>query len=323
MKNFIFFTVPFLFFSLSSFSSSLIRTEVFGENPGNLTMYHYSPKGLADTVEAPLVVVLHGCSQNASQIAKQSGWLKLADANGFRLLFPEQKRLNNLQNCFNWFMKDDIVGDQGESASIFSMISTMEKKYKVDSENVCVYGLSAGAAMAMALVAERPTKFSGAIILAGGPYRKDISLEKALKVMQHPEHRTPSEWKQQFFWSDTISPRELPLMIIGHGDKDHTVVPESSECLKEQWLSLFSEDVVSIYENEDGLFDHARVRRQHYDLASDNKPVLIQYRFYGLGHALPVDPGKGERKGGKKGLFTKDLDFFSTWWFAYDLGLVK
>src|SRR5438045_3372397 len=64
----------------------------FGTNPGELRALTYLPKGLPDN--APLVVVLHGCTQNASVYDEGSGWSRLADEQGFALLFPEQRRSN-------------------------------------------------------------------------------------------------------------------------------------------------------------------------------------------------------------------------------------
>lgn len=56
---------------------------------------------------APLVVVLHGCTQTAAGYDSGSGWSQLADQEGFALLFPEQQRANNPNLCFNWFVPSD------------------------------------------------------------------------------------------------------------------------------------------------------------------------------------------------------------------------
>jgi hypothetical protein len=42
----------------------------------------------------------------------------------------------------------------------------------------------------------------------------------------------------------------------------------------------------------------------------------------GLGHALAIDPGTGKMKGGKTGIFSKDVDLFSTWYIARDFGIL-
>ena len=71
----------------------------FGSNPGNLAMYSYAPALLP--ANAPLVVVMHGCTQTASQYAAESGWNVLADQHQFYTVYPEQNSTNNSSKCFN------------------------------------------------------------------------------------------------------------------------------------------------------------------------------------------------------------------------------
>src|SRR5690606_15593025 len=44
-------------------AATLTQVTSFGSNPGNLSMYVYRPDGVG--AGAPLVVALHGCTQNA------------------------------------------------------------------------------------------------------------------------------------------------------------------------------------------------------------------------------------------------------------------
>ena len=99
----------------------------FRDNPGNLAGRFYVPAGLEGP--APLVVVLHGCTQNAAVYDHGSGWSALADRHGFILLFPEQKRANNPMLCFNWFSANDTQRGMGEAASIRAMIEAMKKAH--------------------------------------------------------------------------------------------------------------------------------------------------------------------------------------------------
>src|SRR3954449_2871493 len=94
-----------------------------GSNPGALRMMAYAPPGLPSG--APLVVVLHGCTQNAAGYDRGAGWSTLADRHGFALLFPEQDRANNANLCFNWFQHADVTRGQGEVLSIRQMIGRM------------------------------------------------------------------------------------------------------------------------------------------------------------------------------------------------------
>ncbi|MBK6834415.1 MAG: hypothetical protein IPG89_09130 [Bacteroidetes bacterium] len=102
MKNLLLF---FFFSSQICFAQTLTNIPSFGTNPGNLSMHIYQPNGIVGS--APIVVVLHGCTQTAQQAADQTGWNKLADVNKFYVVYPEQSIFNNSNRCFNWFLSGD------------------------------------------------------------------------------------------------------------------------------------------------------------------------------------------------------------------------
>jgi poly(3-hydroxybutyrate) depolymerase len=83
-------------------SDVLSKLEAFGSNPGQLDAWTFVPELRGDKA-SPLVVVLHGCTQTASDYNRGSGWSELAEAYGFAVLLPEQRRSNNANLCFNWF----------------------------------------------------------------------------------------------------------------------------------------------------------------------------------------------------------------------------
>lgn len=45
----------------------------FGDNPGKLQMYQYRP---SDNPDRPLVIAMHGCTQDAATYHDHSGWQK-------------------------------------------------------------------------------------------------------------------------------------------------------------------------------------------------------------------------------------------------------
>ena len=69
-----------------------------------------------------MVVVLHGCTQNATDYGNDSGWVELADAWQFSLVLPQQRLINNFNYCFNWFERTDTTRGSGEVASVISMV---------------------------------------------------------------------------------------------------------------------------------------------------------------------------------------------------------
>src|SRR5262245_30109569 len=101
----------------------LTELGAFGSNPGALSAKVYVPPDLP--AKAPLVVVLHGCTQTAAGYDYGAGWSRLADQEGFALLFAEQRRANNPNLCFNWFLASDAKRDSGEALSIRQMIEAL------------------------------------------------------------------------------------------------------------------------------------------------------------------------------------------------------
>ena len=95
-----------LVLNLCSFAqNNLTKVKNFGKNKGNLKMYTYVPNNLDTSKKNPLVFVLHGCTQCASQISKETGWNKLADSLNFIVVYPEQRKINNVAKCYNFFFK--------------------------------------------------------------------------------------------------------------------------------------------------------------------------------------------------------------------------
>ena len=149
-------------------------------NPGDLRMLVYAPPHRA--AKAPLVVILHGCKQTAQAYAQGAGWLKLAIHHGFVMLCPEQKPSNNRNLCFNWFQPSDTRREEGE-AEIFirQMISKAILDYDLDPKRVFVSGLSAGGAMACALLAVYPEIFAGGAIVAGLPHGSATNVSEGIR----------------------------------------------------------------------------------------------------------------------------------------------
>src|SRR5207342_870408 len=154
------------------------------DNPGNLRSRIYLPNSLESG--APLVVVLHGCTQSAALYDHGTGWSHLADRHDFALLFPEQQRANNVNLCFNWYQPGDTARGAGEVESIRQMVAAMVEKHGIDPARIFVTGLSAGGAMASALLAAYPEMFAAGAIIAGLPFGSADTLGEALSSMSMP-----------------------------------------------------------------------------------------------------------------------------------------
>ena len=169
-------------------SDKLKPLDTFGSNPGNLGAWYHVPTSASEN--APLVVVLHGCTQNAAAYDHGSGWSELAEEQGFVVLLPEQRAANNPTLCFNWFEPADTRRGSGEPLSIIQMIDALVAQEGLNPARVFITGLSAGGAMTSVMLATYPEKFAGGAVVAGLPYGAAHGVSAALERMRG--HGIPS-----------------------------------------------------------------------------------------------------------------------------------
>ena len=283
----------------------------FGSNPGALHARVYVPEGLGKT--APLVVVLHGCTQTAAGYDAGSGWSQLADRHGFALLFPEQKRANNANLCFNWFDPGDSRRNSGEALSIRQMIAKIAATHAIDPARIYITGLSAGGAMASVMLATYPEVFAGGAIIAGLPYGCAVNVPQAFDRMRG--HGVPAEDALSALVSaasDHAGP--WPTISVWHGSSDATVDPINATAIVAQWRALHGVPAApSRVETVDGY-----PRRIWFDDAG--RAVIEDYSITGMGHGTPLDT-IGEDGCGRAGAYMLEAHISSTRHIAHFWGL--
>lgn len=293
-------------------SDRLSELTGFGGNPGALRALVYVPPGLPKG--APLVVVLHGCTQSAAEYDLGSGWSAMADAAGFAVLFPEQARANNFNLCFNWFEPGDVRRGKGEAASIRQMIETMISRHGLDRDRVYITGLSAGGAMASVMLATYPEVFAGGAVIAGLPYGVAASVPEAFDAMRGHggpgEAALPGKVRK-------ASPHKgpWPSISVWHGSADHTVSPSNGEAVLAQWRGVHDLDP----EPSHTQVAAGHTRRVWRD--AKGRALLEHNLVAGMGHGVPLKPD-GSAGGGVSGAYMLDVGVASTRDIAASWGLI-
>ena len=303
-----------------AFGNEVVDVEDFGDNPGNLGMKMYVPESVKhDSISnIPLVVALHGCSQTLSNLMEGSGWNQLAEENGFIVVYPMQKFINNTSLCFNWFKNKDITRGSGECGSIKNMVDYVIENYKIDQKRIFIYGLSAGAAMSTSMLANYPEMFNAGAIFAGAPHGIATNGIQGVKVMLSVPNKTAEEWGEKIpNYNDGIS---YPKLIVVHGEEDNVVSIASSFELIKQWKYLKKVDNQD-RKVEDNFSKNKQVKRMSY-IDSNQQECIVFYQIKGVGHQITVDEGKGEKKGGKANMYAIDIGFYSTYYVVKDFGLL-
>lgn len=281
--------------SSASAAVSLTPVANFGSNPGGLNMYVYKPTVLPDN--APVVLALHGCTQNARTYADNSGLPAMADRDGFVLVLAETTSSNNLNKCFNWFQPGDVRRDQGEALSIKQMADHAVSSYGGDAEKVFVTGLSAGGAMTSAVLAAYPDVFSAGAIVAGLPSGCAKDVLSAYSCMNPGVDKSPSEWARLVRDANSSYSGPWPRVAIWYGDKDTTVAPRNGTELRDQWTELHGVGQTPTSTASIG----PNATRQDSYATSDGTVAVEVDKVPGINHGTPVDPGTGAEQCGSTG----------------------
>jgi poly(hydroxyalkanoate) depolymerase family esterase len=291
-------------------SGTLAPMADFATNPGDLDALIHLPADLPP--KSPLVVVLHGCTQTADDYDRGSGWSGLAGAHGFALLFPQQKRSNNLNLCFNWFLHSDVERGSGEAESIRQMVVEMVKRHGLDPDRVYITGLSAGGAMTSVMLATAPELFAGGAIIAGLPYGVASNVSEALERMRGRGYNglalgdlVRGASRHRGRWPD---------VSVWQGTADSTVDKLNAAMIVDQWRDVHGLGEPDLVESTDG-------HRHRVWNDGDGRRVIEDYAITGLGHGTPISTS-GADACGIPGPHMLEAGISSTYRIAAAWGLV-
>jgi poly(hydroxyalkanoate) depolymerase family esterase len=237
----------------------------------------FMPPGHAGR-QLPLVVMLHGCTQNPEDFAAGTGMNGPAGAQGFFVLYPEQSQDANPQRCWNWFKHNHQQRGSGEPAVIAGMTQAVMKDHGIDPRRVYIAGLSAGGAMAAIVAGAYPELFAAAGVHSGLPSGAAGNLPEALALMNSG---TAARAK---------APPGVPVpTIVFHGDADRTVHPRNGE----QVIAAALGGSVGSPRVEQGVSSNGRryTRSTHHD--GEGKSLAEHWRVQGAGHAWSGGDARG------------------------------
>lgn len=261
--------------------ANFVEFQNFGDNPGGLQASYYAPEKIDSMTTPPaLVVLLHGCAQQAETLAQQSGLLSLAKQRKFALLLPQQALSNNIKRCFNWYSAEDFTKNKGETLSIKNMITSL--KQKISSDNVYIIGLSAGGAMASSMLVNYPDLFTAGAVVAGIPFPCADGLITGISCMRNGPSQTVDELVSLI---EKISPDQTywPKLSIWTGENDSIVNPLNATMLAQQWVQLSKVMSKSIMNKETGY----NITRWSDDV-SEIQVELVEVK--GQDHGIMVNP---------------------------------
>ncbi|HSC62385.1 MAG TPA: PHB depolymerase family esterase [Caldimonas sp.] len=202
----------------------------------------FAPAGF-EGESLPLVVMLHGCTQDPDDFAAGTRMNELAQAQGFFVLYPAQAKRSNSHKCWNWFSPADQRRGAGEPALLAGMVRHVMQTHPIDPDRVYVAGLSAGGAMAAILASEYPDVFAAAGVHSGVATGTAHDVASAFSVMKNGPGAAPSwpsagatSWPIPARDTGSATPAPAPAVapapvIVFHGDADPTVAAVNGDAV--------------------------------------------------------------------------------------------
>lgn len=219
----------------------------------------------------PLVVMLHGCTQNPDDFAAGTRMNVIAEERQCFVVYPAQTQAANSSRCWNWFNGIDQQREQGEPSIIAGLTRDIIKTYHIDERQVFIAGMSAGGAMSVIMAATYPDLYAAVGIHSGLPYASAQDLPSALAAMKAGAETAPARIKG------------IPVIVF-HGDKDHTVHPRNGEQIITQSLPLDGRTTTKAA-TEQGKQPKGRSYRRTVHQDSKGNAVAEHWVVHGSGHA--------------------------------------
>ena len=242
----------------------------------------------------PLVVMLHGCTQNPDDFAAGTAMNEAARKQGFLVLYPAQSKKANPQGCWNWFKHSHQTRGRGEPALLAGMTKDVMARYSIDANRVFVAGLSAGGAMAAIVGKAYPDIFAAVGVHSGLAAGAAGDLPSALSAMSSGPGKAglaglkgrngpiqPAQANQD------SEPSGIPTIVF-HGDADGTVHPGNGDAVIQA-----SAGPSTTVETENVKTAGQRNATRRIYRAPDGKAIAEHWLVHGAPHAWSGGSQKG------------------------------
>lgn len=257
-----------------------------GASAQRMSYWLYLPEQMPAS-RLPLVVMLHGCAQTATQFAQSTRMNLLAEKKGFAVLYPQQPAVRNGGRCWRWYKKSIQEGG-GEVGAIVAIIERVAERYALDKRRIYIAGISAGAAMANIVALNHPHLIAAVGMHSGSVFGAAQTPMEGYSVMQNGAVRSLRSAVRK-----AAAPVDrFPVMpaILIHGQEDSVVRPVNLAHVAEQFRELhhlagLPRDAMQLKVTEKPGGPRAGYAYKTYDYIAGGKTMLKVCEVAGLEHA--------------------------------------
>jgi poly(hydroxyalkanoate) depolymerase family esterase len=252
-------------------------TRTFACEAGSRDYKLYIPSHM-DGRKLPLIIMLHGCTQNPDDFAVGTRMNQLAEEYGLVVAYPRQPTNANQLACWNWFNPNEQMRGLGEPSIIAGITRTIMAEFNIDAERVCVAGLSAGGAMAEIMSATYPELYAATGIHSGLAYGSATDVASAFAAMSGASSPVaPPQRKRR------LKRAKGPVRtIVFHGASDQTVHPSNGEMILAEARADLA-DTTRETQHHGSAGGRAYTRTVIVD--ASGVPQVEHWAIEGLGHA--------------------------------------
>ena len=274
------------------------RNHVYASDAGSLRYQVHLPPQFDGTTRLPVIMALHGCGMtgygwNSMKATTQLN--RLADREGFIVVYPTQRLLRSAINCWNSADPREQHRYTGEPALLAGVARQVLEAYNADPARVHVAGASSGAGAAVILAATYPDVFATVTSVAGGEYGLN-------QVDPDDPDATPPAYTARQAWSQMSDrARQVPLLVI-QGEDDEVVPPLVATRLVEHWTAvgdfvddgLLNDSLNLVEETTTVPSEHGRHSYTHTTLSVPDGTSLVESHLVrDIGHVWPGPFGDG------------------------------
>ena len=226
----------------------------------------------------PLVIMLHGCTQNPDDFAVGTGMNRLSEEHGFIVAYPRQPTHANQSACWNWFNIKDQMRDAGEPSIIAGITRAIMTDFNVDARRVYVAGLSAGGAMAATMSVTYPELYAATGVHSGLAHGSASDVVSAFAAMRGGPGAVASAPRK----TRRRGTNDHVRTIVFHGMSDQTVHPSNAEMILADARAGLADP---LRETQYNGFMGGRAYARSVITTASGVPQLEHWAIDGLGHA--------------------------------------